>query len=260
MITDLFQFSQSEVLGLFLVLVRISAFIVAWPVLSGEFIAPSIKILLSLVLSLMLYPIAKGQGLDSFVQTEVIVWVTIREAFIGLSLGYLARFFFFAVRIAGEIMSVSIGFSGAQIFNPMMGEQNTPLDQLYWIFASMFFLAINGHHLLLSGLADSFSILPIHSQALSLSAFLHVDKLFQEITIMGIKMAAPVMTAILFMNVTMAIVGRAVPQINVLITSLPVNILTGFAIMIVATPTMILQMDGMAETTALRLFQIMRSY
>ena len=68
------------------------------------------------------------------------------------------------------------------------------------------------------------------------------------------------MIAILFMNISMAVVGRAVPQINVLITSLPVNILVGFLALLISFPLIVWQMHDILEVTMTRVFQVLKSY
>lgn len=83
--------------------------------------------------------------------------------------------------------------------------------------------------------------------------------MIQQVTIAGLKMGAPVMVVIFFLNVAMGIVGRAVPQINVLVTSLPVNILAGLVVMIVTLPALILGLDKSMVDFGEMLFRLMKS-
>ena len=153
-----------------------------------------------------------------------------------------------------------MGLSGVQLFNPAIGEKSTPLDQFQVFMASLIFLAMNGHQMLIAAIVKSFSILPLSSRLISVSEYSSLGTITQDILIMGIKFAAPVLVAVLVMNLVMGIVGRAVPQINVLITSLPVNILAGFAVLIFSLPIFVSQVESMIDMSTVDLFKLLRSY
>lgn len=257
---QIYQFSEFEFLAFFLVLVRMTAFIVSWPVFGEALVPAPLKILLGLVMALVLFPTLSLEAMDmsSSLQSMNILFLFVKEAFIGLCIGYLGRLFFYTMSIAGEIISVSMGISSAQLFNPALGSNSSVTDQFLVTLATLFFLAIQGHHLFISALHQSFDILPLSNQFISFGAFENFGVVAQGIMVMGVKMSAPVLISILIMNLIMAIVGRAVPQINVLITSLPVNILVGFLILIVSLPLIMMQMNDFLELTAVQLFKILK--
>lgn len=257
---QVFSFSEFEILAFFLVLVRMSSFVVAWPVFGTTSVPAPIKVLFALVLSLMIFPVVNHSQVNMEIISHQIILLSVKEAFIGLSFGFLARMFFFALRIAGEIISVTIGLSSSQLFNPAFGGNVSAVEQFKVIIATLFFLAINGHHLLLAGIIDSFRIIPLGPELINLSQLNSIGLIVQEIMVIGLKMASPVMISIFFMNITMAVIGRTVPQINVLITSLPVNIMVGLLVMFVTVPLLIWQMHGLLEVSTERLFALMKTY
>lgn len=259
---SVYQFSEVEILAFFLVLLRMSAFVVSWPVFGVENVPASVKILLAFILSLLIFPIIGWQQMPitTSLVSMTIIWLAIKEIFIGLSIGYLARFFFFAITIMGEIISVSMGLSSAQLFSPSLGGRSSASSQFLLVLATLFFLVIQGHHLLLAGIVDSFRIVPMSSSGIDLSSFVKIGVFAQEVMVMGLKMCSPVMIAILFLNFTMAVIGRAVPQINVLITSMPVNVMVGLMILIVSLPLIMNQMNDLLELTTTRLFHFIKSY
>jgi flagellar biosynthetic protein FliR len=218
------------------------------------------KILFALTLSLMIFPVISYQGLDAAVLSEQIIWLTLKEIFVGLSLGFIARMFFFAVGMAGEVIAVSMGLASAQLFNPSLGGRSTPLEQTHLVLATLFFLAIQGHHLFLMGVVDSFRLFPLTAMGVDLSTFSQMGVLLQEVTEIAVRISAPVMISILFMNIAMAVIGRAVPQINVLITSLPVNILVGFAVLTMTVPLFVWELESVLEATSVRLFQMLKAF
>lgn len=259
-LVSLFNFNEYEMLAFFLVLVRVSAFIVSWPVFDAPSVPAPVKILFSLVVAIMIFPTINYEQLPVSLLENRIILLTLKEAFIGLSVGFMAKMFFFAVRIAGEIISVSMGLSSSQLFNPAIGARVSTIENFKLIVASLFFLAINGHHLLMSGLVDTFRIVPMSMEMVNLHHLNAFGVFVSEIMVVGLKISSPVLISIFFMNMTMAIIGRTVPQINVLITSLPVNIMVGFIIMFVSIPLLVWQMHDLLELTTERLFALVKTY
>lgn len=255
-----YNFSPTEMLLFFLLLLRISAFVVSWPVFGAPNVPAPVKVLLALIISIIVFPVLPKSSLSVNVESMELVWVAAREVFIGVSFGFLARTFFYSLNVAGQIISVSIGLSSAEVFDPSSGSRSSAIEQLYTALATLFFLSIGGHHLFLSGLVDSFRLVPISTDMLNAQAFAKMGDVVMHVTEIGIKLAGPVMVSIFFMNISMAVIGRAVPQINVLITSLPVNVLMGFIVMIVALPLAILQMGEMLEISSYHLFNMLKSY
>lgn len=257
---SVYNFNMTEILAFALVLFRMIGFVIAMPIVGTSSVSASTKVLLSLALTFIAFPQVGWAKLTADIESMTIITIAIRELFVGLSFGFLARMFFMAVTMAGQIMSVSLGLSSAQLFNPSVGEVSTALDQFYVILASIFFLAINGHHTLVSGIFETFQIVPIDKELLSFVGLQDFGTLVQKITVVAVKMSAPILMGILFMNLSVAIIGRAVPQINILITSLPINVMVGFFIMFVALPLLIWQMSELLDLTATELFRFVKSF
>lgn len=247
-------------MAFFLVLVRMSSFIVSWPVFGSVAVNSPTKILFALSLSLMVFPVVDWSLVQGELGDSNMIWLALREAFIGLSFGFLARIFFYAINIAGEIVGASMGIANAQLFNPALGARVTSMEQFHLALATLFFLAINGHHILLSGIVESFNLVPLAGESIAFTGFKKMGFLVQEIMVIGFKLAAPVMVSILFLNIAMGVIGRTVPQINVLITSLPINILVGFVVLIVSVPLFLWKMHDLMDLTAVRVFQMLKTY
>jgi len=259
-VANLYQFNELEILAFFLVLLRISGFIITWPVFGVETVPIPVKILLGLIIAIVLFPSVGWHRLESGLQSQQIFWFSIREVFIGLSIGFLARAFFYIFAVAGQVISVSMGLSSIQLFNPSIGDRSSAFDQFLVGLGALFFLAIDGHHVFLNGLRDSFNLVPLSGDLISSAFFGKMGFIVHEITEIGVKISAPVLIAILFMNLAMAVIGRAVPQINVLITSLPVNIMVGFLIVFISLPLIIWQMHDLLDLTAERVFYMIKSF
>lgn len=257
---SIYNFNEVEMLAFVLVLLRMASFLASWPILGSTQVPSSVKVLFALVITLALFPVVAWKQVQVDISSSQIVWLAIREVFIGLSLGFLSRFFFFTISMAGEIISLSMGLSSSQLFNPTLGASGSTVEQFHIALATLFFLALNGHHFLFEGIVQSYNLVPLSVDLVKLEIFSNMGGLLQLVTEICIKMSAPVLVAILFMNLSMAVIGRAVPQINVLVTSLPVNILVGFLVVLVAMPMVFLEMKEVINITTDKLFQFMKAY
>jgi flagellar biosynthesis protein FliR len=280
-VLPIFSFKEVEILAFALVLIRVSAFLVSWPVFSVYSVPNHLKVLLALCITFLLFPtIDKTAMLASGLEQDI-MFLAGKEALTGVCLGFLTRLFFFAVSIGGNLVATAIGLANAQVFNPTLGAQSTTVEQFYMTLGTLLFLALNGHHLFLTGLAQSFEAIPIVASQVSNGIGIassmsvagatasangleglvgDVGLVLETIIESGIKISAPVMTAILMTNLVMGIVGRAVPQVNVLVTSMSVNFMAGLVVMMVSIPALIMEMDREIMMFAEQLFKLMKAF
>ncbi len=256
-------FNETEILAFALVFLRVSAFLVSWPIFSVYSVPAQLKVLLSLVIAILLFPVINRAGLDAQGFQQNIAWLAGKEVLTGLCLGFLTRLFFFAVTVGGSLIATSAGLANGQIFNPVMGTNSTTVEQFYATLATLLFLALNGHHFFLEGLAQSFDAIPLTisgTEFASLaSKFKDSGLILQSVSEAGIKIAAPVLVAVFLMNIVMGIIGKAVPQINVLVTSMPVNFMAALLVMIVAIPALVLELDREVVSFTEMLFKFMKA-
>ncbi len=258
--SDVYNFSQNEILFFSLVLMRMTAFVVSWPVFGVETVNNHIKVLFATMLTLVVFPILKWTPAQAQALQSQFILLVAREVFIGLSMGFLARFFFFTFRIAGEMVSQGMGLGAAAMFNPSMGGQTSSIEQFYVSLATLFYLAVNGHHYLISGLVSSFSWAPAAVMHLNVAQFVGVGKLTQEVIELGLRFSAPVVVSILAINLILGVVGKTVPQMNVLVTSFPINILAGLFLLIVTMPMLMDQMGDFLESSTSQVFQLVKTF
>lgn len=256
---SIYNYSLNEIVAFALVLLRVSGLIVTMPIIGNATVPASVKVLLSLSLTLVLFPQVGWKKLTIDADTFGLFSLAIKEIFVGLVMGTLARLFFHAISMAGQIMSVSLGLSAGQLMNPAIGEMSTAIDQFLVILASIFFLTINGHHVIIGGVFQSYNLVPLQELSVTVTGFGHLGEIVQSTMAIALKVSAPILVSILFLNVAVAIIGKAVPQINILITSLPINILSGLMVLIVCLPLLIWEMRSILEVTTNELFRLLKS-
>lgn len=251
--------TEAQILLFALILLRMIAFVVSSAIFGSPTVNTPVKVLLSLALSIMIFPVVKVGNVDYQLISNEIIGLAVRELIVGLSLGFLTRLFFFVVTMTGDLVAISVGLSASQLYNPMMGSNGNSIDQFYSTIGTLVFLAINGHHMLLSAIGQSYDLVPVASMSLNVGPFAEMAVYGRDVMIMAIKMCAPVLVTILLVNLAMGILGRAVPQINVLVTSMPVTIMLGMTVVFLCLPLLVLEMNGLVDITASKLFAVMKN-
>lgn len=250
--------TEAQILLFALILLRMIAFVVSSAIFGSPTVSTPVKVLLSIVLSLLIFPAVKVGNVNYDLISNEIIGLAVRELVVGLALGFLTRLFFFVVTMTGDLVSMSVGLSASQMYNPMLGSHGNTIDQFYSTLGTLVFLAINGHHMLLSSIVQSYDLLPVSSLSLNVGVFAEMAAYGQSVFIMAIKMCAPVLVTILLVNLAMGILGRAVPQINVLVTSMPVTIMLGMTVVFICLPLLVVEMNGVVEVTASKLLAVMK--
>lgn len=255
------QLNEIQILMFGLILLRLSAFIVSAAVFSSQVISIPAKILISLVFTISVFStVASNEAMVRLSSMENdLILLAGREVLIGIVLGFITRFFFFVISMAGELVSVSMGLGQAQVFNPMMGSMSNAMEQFYTVIATLIFLVLNGHHIMIIGLVESFNSAPIAQLSFQYATLIEIVLKIQSFLIIGIKIAAPVMIAMIIVQFGMALLNRVVPQINVIFTSASVTALAGFVILFISLPLLVMQMSGLIEFSMNEFFKFLKA-
>jgi flagellar biosynthetic protein FliR len=255
------QLNEAQILLFALILLRMSAFVVSAALFNSTAISAPLKILFSVVLAMVLFaPVGTNEALVRVNESQSqLLLLAGREVFLGLVLGFVTRMFFFAVSMAGEIVSLSMGLGQAQMFNPIMGSMSNAMEQFYSVIATLLFLALDGHHMMLMGLAESFSASPVALLDFNVGTLAEVVTKTQSFFVIGIKIAAPVMISMIVIQVGIALLSRVVPQINVIVTSASITILAGFLIMFISLPLLVMQMTGLLDFSMGEFFKFLKA-
>lgn len=257
---SLSQLNQMQIIVFGLIMVRMIAFVFSAAILSSPIVPVASKILLSLVLTMMVYNgVATKEIIVRVSEAESqIILLAFLEIFIGLCLGFLTRLFFFAVSMAGEMISVSLGLGQAQMFNPMMGHSGNALEQFLVMFATLVFFVLGGHHFLIEGLVSSFSHISLGFFSMNKNEFRDIVLTMQQVFVVAIKLSAPIVVSLLVIQISVGLLSKAVPQINVLSTTAAITALVGFILLIVCLPLMTSQMGVMLEEATFTFFKFMK--
>ncbi len=254
------QLNEIQILIFGLILLRMTAFVTSSAIFSSPSISVLVKILFSVVLTFLVFKAVATNEVIARVDAsqDQLVLLCARELVLGLVLGFFTRIFFFALSMAGEIVSVSTGLGQAQLFNPMLGSMGNAMEQFYMTVGTLLFLALNGHHMMIQGLVQSFTASGLGQLQLNVNSFVEVAMKAQEFFILGIKIAAPVLISMIIVQVGVALLSRAVPQINVMVTSASVTSLLGFTVIFISLPLLVMQMSGLLDLTTAEFFKFIK--
>lgn len=151
-------------------------------------------------------------------------WWAAGEFAIGLIMGFVMTLVFAAIQIGGQIMDMQSGFGMMNVFNPALATQFPIFGFFLFILAVLYLLALNGHHLMILGLASSFENIPPGGFVARPGLLLEISRLGRGMFIDGIVIAAPIAGSMLLAYVTLGLLGRVVPQIHLFIVGFPITI------------------------------------
>jgi len=209
-------------------LARIASFIMVLPILGNKSVPPQAKIGLAALLAVFMFPLVQSQPITVPLSLVGFIVLIIKEALIGLVMGFITIFIFSAVRMAGEIVSRQMGFLMAKVFDPGFKNQVSIISEFYLIVMLVIYLLIDGHHFLLSGLVHSYKVIPVTAAIKGTGLETEVVEMAAMMFTVSIKVAAPVLVSLLLTNVALGIIARTVPQMNIFIVGMPLRIMIGF--------------------------------
>ena len=169
----------------------------------------------------------------------MLVYSVISEIMSGVILGFIANMIFDFIRMAGGYMDIQIGLSMMNMLDPSSETTSTPFSNLSYFISMVIFFIIDGHHLLIKCLIQSFKVVNIGQNIVFQDTFSVVLDAFREYFVIGVKIAIPLVLIIIITDLCMALVSRTVPAINVMILGMPVKMVVGLLTFIALLPIMI---------------------
>ncbi|MCK4388863.1 MAG: flagellar biosynthetic protein FliR [Desulfobacterales bacterium] len=224
---EILSLSPEQFKSFVLILIRVSIVLFMVPVFGSGIWPNMVKAGLALIISIILLPVVEPAP-ALFPETILGgAGLILSELVLGLIIGLTIRLIFTAVQLAGQLVGFQMGFAIANVLDPESGSQSSILSQMgYWV-AILIFLLLNGHHVMLDALADSFAIVQVGSMGLSDGLFDKMLEVSGDMFTMAVKLGAPAIAALLMTSAAFGIIAKVVPQMNILIAAFPVKIVVG---------------------------------
>jgi flagellar biosynthetic protein FliR len=230
------DFAIQQVWQFVVVLVRTAAILSALPLLGGRSVPSRIKIGMAVIIAILLSPVVTFVLPPNWLEPGNLVIALGAELLVGLVLGMAMCLIMTAVELAGSVMGFQVGFAMAGVLDPVSQVETPVFGQLLTILATLLYFQVDGHHLVLLALGSSFQLFPPVGAHVGAPLLTDVTGLMQQTYDTGLKLAFPVMAATFLVHITMGILGRLVPQMNILLTSFPITIAVGLLVLGLGLP------------------------
>ncbi|MFP4465490.1 MAG: flagellar biosynthetic protein FliR [Candidatus Goldiibacteriota bacterium] len=221
-----------------LITIRISAIFFSAPVISSRNVPPLIKIALAFLIAIIVFPVVEK---DFVIPGDIGTYgvIVFKQVLLGVAIGFAANLIFTAIQLAGQIIDLQMGFGIVNVIDPVSNTQVSIIGQFKFVMGILLFMAINGHHMLFKAIVDSFAMVPLGNVGITEPTVTKLNAMFSEMFLLAFKIAGPATIALFLSNVTLGLIARTIPQMNVFIVGLPMNIMIGIAAVLVSMPILV---------------------
>jgi len=245
-----------------LIFARIVGIFILAPVLGSRLVPATIKISLCVWISIVLWFVIPIKGALP-VDPVTFIMALVNEVMLGFIIGFICYVIFSIIQSAGDIMDLQMGMSIATVVSPTTGGVVSVVGILAFSFALAVFVAVNGHHIILSAFHNSFRLLPLATplQFGSARAVLQFIELGRTFWLIAVQLAAPIVLLIFISDFTFGIVSRVAPQVNVFMLGFQVKPSLGFTGILLTLPLLsrhIVNLVGKMGEEMLKLMSILK--
>ncbi len=205
-----------------LVALRVGGLLLVAPAWSSKQIPMRLRTALLVIFAVLLLP----SGMESAHQAGLAITPAsfLSETALGMAFGLSAALTIAGAEFAGELMTTTIGLSGAAIFDPVNNTQGSILAAFMQVLALVILMGTGGHLMMLQAVGQSFAIFPLGAPINISAGLFALVKSASTIFATGVQFASPVIAAILLANIALAVLGRAAPQLQIMSIAFPLQI------------------------------------
>ncbi len=209
---------------------RIGACLMVAPMFGARFVPTRTRILLAAAITALVVPLTPATGIAPFSAQGFMV--VAQQLLIGAALGFALQVVFDSLGLAGQLLANSMGLSFAFNVDPLRGSSTAALGQLYIILATLTFLALGGHLVLLEVLVQGFTTMPISADGFAREGLWMLVLWGGQLFAGAVMIALPGVTALLIVNLAFGVVSRAAPTLNLFAVGFPISLVIGFMIVL----------------------------
>src|SRR5690554_2243767 len=209
---------------------RISGLLMVMPLLGTRMVTARVRLLLAVTITLVIVPVLPPlPAVDALSVASLVI--ILQQLLIGIALGFVIELVTQIFVIAGQLMAMQTGLGIATTVDPSHGSSVVVISQWLLFMASLVFLSLNGHLVMIEILVDSFRTLPIGFDGFGAQHFGLIVTWSSWMFAAAVVIAIPVMTALLIVNLSFGVMARAAPQLNVFALGFPVTMIVGLFIL-----------------------------
>ena len=252
-------FSTTEIVRFAIVLFRLSGIMMFAPFFSNQTVPMPIRAVFALVAASVLTPSLTLSAVPADLGLNSIIGLASGEILSGILLGLAASCIFAGFQFAGQIVSLQLGFSLINQIDPQTNVEVPVFSFFQNYIGLLFFLLINGHHWFLLAVNESFGALPVGGVQIQGPVITWLVYLTGQVFVIGLKISGPILTVTIITDIVLGIIGRAAPQIHIIIVSMPLKILVGFGCLSFSFYFLPRYLDGVYSGLFKVLFSLVRA-
>ena len=226
---------------------RIAAVIAVAPIFGARTVPVRVRLGLALVLTMVVAPVLPpAPALDPLSAQGLLV--TIQQVLIGSAMGFAILLVFSAFVLGGQVFAMQMGLGFASMVDPQRGVQVPMVSQFYVLFATLVFLSLNGHLILIQVVADSFRSMPVAPTGLTTVGIWTLVGWGKQMFAGAVLIALPAIATLMIVNLAFGVMTRAAPQLNIFAVGFPISMTVGFVVMMVMLPTAVPQLQHLVTS------------
>ena len=234
---------------------RVSAFVMAAPILGHTAMPAQVKVGLSTLLTVTI-----AATMPAMPDIPIVSWaglgIVVEQVIIGVGLALCMLIVVTVVQVAGEFIGLQMGLAFASFYSPAAGSNTMILSQWLYIITLLLFVTLDGHLLMMRVLAETFITLPVGVIGMNASAFELLARFSNIFFVSGLLLALPLVASLLIINLTLGILNRSAPQFTVFSVGFPMSLTGGIVLLTV----LMTDLAGFLESLFLRGLQMMEQF
>ena len=214
---------------------RTLAMFTAAPVFSQKAIPMRLKVGLAFLVALCAQPVLGEQTVVSIASAQAL-GTLVQQVVIGLSVGFAVRLVMAAIEVAGEVVGLQMGLNFASFFDPTSNAQLSAVARFMVQIATLLFIVINGHLLVLMAVLKSYEAFPVDGSFLQAINQMKIHEMGSAVFASAFWIALPMIAMLLFVNLVLGVISRVAPQLQLMSIGFPVTIFTGLLLLTLGLP------------------------
>jgi flagellar biosynthesis protein FliR len=229
----------NQAFALLLVFVRLGSALMLLPGFGENYISPRVRLLLALAVSVVIQPALPPVIPPLPESPAALLLLVLGEAFIGFFIGSVARILMAALSIGGMMIATVTGLANALTNDPTAAEQGSIAGSFLSTLALLIIIILDLHHMLLRGVIESYQIF-IPGQSILVGDLSHmITRVVAKAFLLGFQIASPFIAIGLIFNLGLGLLSRLMPQMQVFFIAIPLQILIGLAVLMLALPVLL---------------------
>jgi len=221
---------------------RMLALMSSAPLLSHVSVPVPARIGLAVLLTILVAPTLPAMAMISPMSVTGFLLI-FQQIVVGVTLGFAMQLAFAAVELAGNMIGLQMGISFAVFIDPQTSRQTPIVGSFLSMILMLLFTALNGHLIMLSALADSFQTVPIGIDAARTYNWLQLASAGSQVFVEGLQISLPIIAAMMLANLTLGVLTRTAPQLNLFAVGFPVTVIVGLLMLMLGMPYLMPELE-----------------